>query len=161
VIAPGAQITLSSSAVSPSETNPTYTYSWSSVPPGFTSSTQNPVLNPTTTTTYVVTITNSALGCSDTASITVNVGTTGINIQEKITTFNLYPNPSTGIIHIESDVPAGKEFEICVYDVIGNLLLKEKNTKEIDMSSFHNGMYNIVLTSEDAGTIVRKLSLIK
>jgi len=69
----GTQITLYSSAVSVTETNPAYTYSWTSVPAGFTSSSQNPVLSPTATARYLVTITNTAIGCSDTASVTVTV----------------------------------------------------------------------------------------
>ncbi|MFH2095169.1 MAG: T9SS type A sorting domain-containing protein, partial [Bacteroidota bacterium] len=64
----GDQVTLNSSAVSVTETNPTYSYNWSS---GET--TQNPVITPTTTTTYTVTITNTDIGCSETASLTITV----------------------------------------------------------------------------------------
>ncbi|WP_297517657.1 fibronectin type III domain-containing protein, partial [Flavobacterium sp.] len=51
---------------------PTYTYAWTSNPPGFTSSSQNPTVNPTVSTTYNVTVT-SGTGCSSTASVTVNI----------------------------------------------------------------------------------------
>ncbi|SHE91118.1 Fibronectin type III domain-containing protein, partial [Flavobacterium fontis] len=51
---------------------PTYTYAWTSNPPGFTSSLQNPTVNPTVSTTYNVTVT-SGTGCSATASVTVNI----------------------------------------------------------------------------------------
>ncbi|MCZ8357569.1 MAG: fibronectin type III domain-containing protein, partial [Microcystis sp. LE19-388.1G] len=51
---------------------PTYTYTWTSNPPGFTSSLQNPTVNPTVSTTYNVTVT-SGTGCSSTASVTVNI----------------------------------------------------------------------------------------
>ncbi len=72
-ICEGEQITLNSSAVSVTESNPTYDYNWESTATGFTSTSQNPTDNPTTSTTYIVTITNTDLGCSDTDSISVIV----------------------------------------------------------------------------------------
>lgn len=70
----GTAVNLGASAVSVTETSPTYTYAWTSTA-GFTSTTQNPTVNPTASATYSVVITNTAIGCSDTATVTVNVGT--------------------------------------------------------------------------------------
>ncbi|AOZ98464.1 hypothetical protein BIW12_02900 [Flavobacterium commune] len=50
-----------------------YTYSWSSMPAGFSSSLSNPSVNPSVTTTYTVTKTHTASGCSDTDEVTVTV----------------------------------------------------------------------------------------
>ncbi len=72
-ICSGTQITLSSSAVSVTETSPAYSYSWASVPSGYTSASQNPSDIPANSTTYLVTITNTSIGCSDTAHVFVNV----------------------------------------------------------------------------------------
>ena len=72
-ICAGSQINLNSSATSITETNPTYSYNWSSVPAGFYSNSQNPTDAPTVNTTYLVTITNTAIGCSDTTHVVVNV----------------------------------------------------------------------------------------
>ena len=47
------------------------TYSWTSDPAGFTSSLQNPVVYPTVTTIYFVTVSNGS--CSVTNSVTVNI----------------------------------------------------------------------------------------
>ncbi|HBF88521.1 MAG TPA: hypothetical protein DDX39_07760 [Bacteroidales bacterium] len=69
----GTNVNLSSSATSVTETSPTYTYSWTSSPTGFTSSLQNPTFSPTVTTTFNVVITNTNVGCSDESSIQVNV----------------------------------------------------------------------------------------
>lgn len=49
----------------------TCTYSWTSNPAGFTSTTQNPVVSPTVTTTYTVTVNNGT--CTSTANTTVTV----------------------------------------------------------------------------------------
>ncbi|PKB15635.1 T9SS type A sorting domain-containing protein [Flavobacterium sp. 5] len=50
-----------------------YTYSWTSSPAGFTSTDANPFVNPSVTTTYTVTKTHTASGCSDTDEVTVTV----------------------------------------------------------------------------------------
>lgn len=50
-----------------------HTYSWTSSPVGFTSSAANPSVNPGVTTTYYLTETISASGCSDTNAVVVNV----------------------------------------------------------------------------------------
>lgn len=49
-----------------------YTYSWSSSPPGFTSTLQNPTATPTVTTTYTVTVTSGASTATSTTTVNVN-----------------------------------------------------------------------------------------
>jgi hypothetical protein len=68
-ICKGVTVTLNSSATSITETNPTYTYLWSTG-----QNIQNPSVTPDSNTTYKVIITNTDLGCSDSAFVTVTVG---------------------------------------------------------------------------------------
>lgn len=49
----------------------TYTYSWSSNPSGFTSTLFNPFINPITTTTYTVTVSDGSLTATGSLTITV------------------------------------------------------------------------------------------
>jgi hypothetical protein len=49
------------------------TYSWTSVPAGFTSTTANPTVTPLITTTYTLVETNTATGCTNTNSVVVTV----------------------------------------------------------------------------------------
>ena len=56
----------------------TYTYSWTSVPPGFTSGIQNPVATPTATTKYVAHVSDGSQNKTDTAQVTVTLGTLGV-----------------------------------------------------------------------------------
>jgi hypothetical protein len=49
-----------------------YTYSWTSNPPGFTSTLPNPVVSPAVTTTYIATVTNGPCSATDSVTITVN-----------------------------------------------------------------------------------------
>ncbi len=49
------------------------TYSWTSVPAGFTSTVANPTVSPLTTTTYIVVETITATGCSNTNNVVVTL----------------------------------------------------------------------------------------
>jgi hypothetical protein len=51
----------------------TYSYSWTSIPPGFTSNIQNPVVTPAATTQYVVVVGDGAGTTSDTVEVTVTL----------------------------------------------------------------------------------------
>lgn len=61
-------------------------------------------VSPASTTTYVVTGTNTANGCVTKAVVQVSVnGCAGLNEQKKEAQFVLYPNPSTGELQIQVD----------------------------------------------------------
>ena len=64
---PGTTYQLSTTASGGS----TYTYSWTSVPPGFTSTLQNPVVTPTASTSYIVNVVSGTCSGADTVAITV------------------------------------------------------------------------------------------
>ena len=53
--------------------NETYSYSWNATPSGFVSGNQNPVNSPSATTTYTVTATSSATGCTGSATTLATV----------------------------------------------------------------------------------------
>ncbi len=50
-----------------------FTYAWSSNPPGFSSSLSNPIANPAVSTNYMVTVTSNGTGCYTTQSVNVDV----------------------------------------------------------------------------------------
>jgi hypothetical protein len=59
----------------------TPTYSWTSVPAGFTSNLQNPTgVTPTVTTVYTVTATSPLNGCSTSANVTVTIDPVAYNV---------------------------------------------------------------------------------
>ena len=51
----------------------------------------------------------------------------------------VYPNPTKDIITIETRL----EIEIELYDMTGRLLVKDKNVKRLDLSTFSKGLYNM------------------
>lgn len=65
----GSPVTLNASAISVTESSPNYTYSWSD---GSSGASIN--VSPGVATTYTVTVTNTAIGCSDTASVHISIG---------------------------------------------------------------------------------------
>ena len=54
----------------------TYTYSWTSLPSGFTSTIQNPVVSPVLTTKYIAHVTSGTQTKTDTAEVSVNINVT-------------------------------------------------------------------------------------
>jgi hypothetical protein len=63
------------------------TYSWVSSPAGFTSTLQNPVVYPTTNTTYTVTVNSSGCTASSSVPVTVTPGPTATATAAGLTTF--------------------------------------------------------------------------
>ncbi len=57
----------------------------------------------------------------------------------------VYPNPTQNLITIETRL----EIEIEVYDIMGRLLIEEKNTKRLDLSNLSNGLYNLSIIYND------------
>lgn len=158
-------VNLSSSATSVTETTTNYTYSWSSNPAGFTSSDQNPVTTPTSagSYTYTVTVTNTLVGCTGTASVNVTVNScTDIDeINGNKSVLSIYPNPTTGIMNLESSSIDNADFEVLVYDAYGKLYRKEKNNKAINISDLNAGVYFVVVKTENVSIYNKKVILIK
>ena len=73
--------------------------------------------------------------------------TTQIN-ETKHSQFEVYPNPSTGIVNILESTKNGEHFEILVYDVSGKLLVKNKTLYQLNLSEFGKGTYSIVIIPE-------------
>jgi len=157
-------VTLGSSATSITETSPTYTYSWASVPAGFSSTAQNPTATPSTagSYTYTVTVTNN-VGCTSTAAVNVTVNTcTDVeeNTIEK-TELIIYPNPTTGIINLNEEFILNNDFEIWVCNSFGKIIFKAENNGVVDLSAFANGVYYLTVVTEGRNAVNRKVILMR
>ena len=127
------------------ETLSDYTYAWE---PDITlsdDSISDPIVSPSSTTTYTLKVTGPN-GCTSEDSITVQVEEAvaegegemeGENIETgKIV---LYPNPASEVIHIQSD----SEIEaIAITDMTDKTILKP-TSKDIDVSMLRSGVYLI------------------
>ncbi|MBI5217630.1 MAG: aryl-sulfate sulfotransferase [Bacteroidia bacterium] len=161
-ISPGASVILNASAISVTETNPSYIYSWSSSPSGFSSTMQNPTVTPSIETTYTVTVTDVNTGCSGSASVTINVTQTSkTDVITDDNGFTFFPNPTAGIINLQGNFDMNTDYEISIYDSYGNSYLHKKNLKTIDISYLNNGFYTLCVKFGNDKFKYWKLILIK
>ncbi|OFY30214.1 MAG: hypothetical protein A2275_14110 [Bacteroidetes bacterium RIFOXYA12_FULL_35_11] len=160
-IEPGNTVNLNSSALSVSETNPSYSYAWSGTD-GYNSSQQNPIVNPVQTSTYTVTITDTNVGCSATASVTINVNATSVksvtNSENRVTVF---PNPVREKIQITGANVWEKVNYVTLVDACGKELLRDSNIYEINVQDMKNGMYALFFYMKDNSKEFHKIIILK
>ena len=77
--------------------------------------------------------------------------------KEKITDSVVYPNPSTGVFEFDTEL-FPNPFTLRVYNQLGVELFSLQNENKIDLSSFPNGHYNLLILSEE-GYAIHKLML--
>jgi len=119
------------------------TYSWNT-----TATTTVISVTPTANTSYTVTGFD-ANGCNSTFVVTQSVSVcTGISSNVNNVGFNIYPNPTNGILNIESNTDLNL---IEVIDPTGRVVLSEssKNSNKIilNMASLKNAIYLVRLTN--------------
>lgn len=76
-------------------------------------------------------------------SITLPLGT-GNDAVENNQHYFVYPNPTKDVLNINQEMD-----EIQVYSVLGKLMIQEKNTSTVDLSSLPQGVYCVTLTTEN------------
>ncbi|MEI6276468.1 MAG: T9SS type A sorting domain-containing protein [Prolixibacteraceae bacterium] len=92
---------------------PGSTYTWTSVPAGYTSASSNPVVYPTVTTTYTLTETNTTTGCSNSHAVVVTVNplpAASVGVNRAIctgTSTQIGAVPVTGSNYSWTSIPAG------------------------------------------------------
>lgn len=80
---------------------------------------------------------------------------TGIPQAEGITNVHAYPNPSSGSVFIQSRIGVSM---VVLSDLNGRILLQdESGNKEVDLSSFTKGVYQLRIQLEDGSVVVKKL----
>jgi hypothetical protein len=62
----------------------------------------------------------------------------------------VYPNPTSGILYVDTDLP----YTLSIYHPLGFIAVDRTTEKEIDISSWANGAYHMIL--EANGIIYRK-----
>jgi hypothetical protein len=77
----------------------------------------------------------------------ISVWVTGINSQVS-ESISFYPNPTSGILYIESD----RDFRTSIITLTGNVLMHGMNQKEIDLTDYQPGLY--ILKIETDGKVI-------
>ncbi len=136
-----------------------YTYLWTPTTTLDNPNIANPVATPVEAhTTYQVTVTDAD---GETASGEVTVNIRDLSAYESMfEDFRIYPNPSKGVIYIESSTLTGK-LQYSLVNSLGQKVLSHqsesfKGKEQIDMEGLAKGIYFIHL-STDEGTMTRKV----
>ena len=95
------------------------------------------------------------------AAITARSGQQGKPVEDNKTLL-VYPNPSTGIVHLTISNLQGKKVEISVLNVIGSVMYREtltemndRYTKMLDLSKFANGLYYVRLEADNTSQMCK------
>lgn len=122
-----------------------YVYRWSPAATLSDVTQPNPVARPLVTTTYTLIITD-AKNCSAIDEVTVTVQADGIDINEALTHFRVYPNPSHGSLKVDLDGVSGSirlrlinSIGLVVYDVnrdINNVYREEVDTQHLPIGNY-------------------------
>lgn len=95
---------------------------------------------------YTVEVTDSN-GC--TAKSKIYLFSLGIDNVQLAAAIKIYPNPTTGILKIESPVALNASLT----DITGRVVFAPSEAKEIDLSNFAEGLYILSLTDKDGNLV--------
>lgn len=77
-------------------------------------------------------------------------------------TLLVYPNPSTGIVHLTINNLQGKKVQLSVLNVIGSVMYREtltemndRYTKMLDLTKFANGLYYVRLEADNTSQMCK------
>ena len=97
---------------------------------------------------------------SDTATVTIRMKTTGVDLIEETSAFSIYPNPAAGSVNISAD-PKLKISSITVYELFGRILFSRKGMMvqkfSFDISHYLAGVYFFEVELNDGRKIFRKI----
>ena len=95
------------------------------------------------------------------AAAAVRPGQQGKPVEDNKTLL-VYPNPSTGIVHLTISNLQGKKVELSVLNVIGSVMYREtltemndRYTKMLDLSKFANGLYYVRLEADNTSQMCK------
>ncbi|MCX6224284.1 MAG: T9SS type A sorting domain-containing protein [Bacteroidia bacterium] len=130
-----------------------YIYHWSPATSLSDVTQPNPVARPLVTTTYMLTITDMK-NCSSSDEVTITVEASGIDINQILARFRVYPNPSDDNLNVDLDGISGSirlrminSTGVVIYDIdreINDVLREELDTRFLPM-----GNYLIMLIYKD------------
>lgn len=130
-------------------------YSWNTG-----ANTQSIAVSPTVTTVYTVTGTD-ANGCSNTSTVQLIVSwCTGIGEQITSQTFDIFPNPSSGLINIRSI--ECENCEVNIYNSLGQIIKSiniSSGVAVLDIRNEPNGIYHAVILNK--GLKVAEAKIVK
>lgn len=101
---------------------------------------------------FIITTTFGRVFLNKSISATGNGGggTTSIETIELKNEFNVYPNPTNGLLNIDYDKNIDK---LTVYDLSGKVMLQNRNSKQIDVANLTPGTYIIEVVNQNKPSV--------
>jgi hypothetical protein len=128
---------------------------------GDTSITTNPAHLFTSSGTKTITLIAKKCGLSDTTTKQITITPQQIEINQQ-TDFELYPNPTTGILNFKSDIIANFD-EYIIVNQLGQTIKKDdckkiKAKNSICLAQLQNGIYSIIfINNKDQSRVIKKI----
>ena len=116
---------------------------------------------------FTVTLTASAFGCTDTATLDITVltstDTSGLvgRADEQALTAVVYPNPTSGKLTVDVQHASGAALMLTLYDLTGREVLHQqydsanRHTEQLDLKALPSGVYQLQLKTEHGSLIQR------
>ncbi len=79
--------------------------------------------------------------------------TLGIS-ENEIANYHIYPNPTSGVLYIESKLPIS---QISVFTILGQSIERKQNTNQIDLSKAEAGVYILNIEDENGNSQTHKI----
>jgi len=128
-----------------------------------TSTSETPTHTYKTSGKYDVLLVESNGTCTDTISYDVDIAATGISNSPFISSWNLYPDPASDIVHLQISSPNDMDdCKLSVYNILGEKVFGESinlangsNSQQVNVSNLAAGVYLITLQSGQYTTTKR------
>lgn len=105
-----------------------------------------------------------ALGCDNTSqALDIFLNCTGVGIQEKFenTSFDAFPNPTSGVLHFNSENINLKESKIEITNSLSQIVFQSEYKSNLNISELPNGIYILQLKNSQGQVAVKRLVVSK
>jgi len=116
--------------------------------------------------TYTVILTGTIGSCTDSDTLTINVGVSSVDQVTLDNAVNVYPNPNAGLFNLKMEFGEAQDVEISLFSAIGQLIETrqlDNVTGQVETFNFANeaeGVY-IVRVKTNSGTVTKRMTISK
>lgn len=135
---------------------PTVTYLWAPATGLSCTDCPNPQASPTTTTTYIVTTTDTLLNCVSLDTVIVDVTPVGVENDLFQTNMRVFPNPSQGQFMLDFSLTEILDLDISIFNAMGAIVFQKSLPgfsggfrEMIDLHGVAAGAYHVRISSGD------------